>query len=266
MRLRMKLRYQGLLPWSVLKHVHPYLPGAIHARSFYISARMSRTALSYGTGAIRSLRTMFWSRIICQISPKPGPNLPVITCRCSGAVITWADLTPTLLDLAGAGPELPPPVYGRSFKEIMTQCLSAGWDEVFTSHTFHEVTMYYPMRVVRGRRYKLIWNITHGLPYPFATDLHASEIWQSTLANGLSHYGKRRVHDYLHRPEFELYDLESGPNEVRNLAGNLGAQAVLGEYQARIRTHQQRTGNPWILKWDYEWLCNIPPQPLTLGG
>ncbi len=188
---------------------------------------------------------------------EPGMRLPCVIRRpdvapgVCDAMITWADLMPTLLDLAGAGPELPP-VHGRSFKEIMTQGPSAGWDEVFASHTFHEVTMYYPMRVVRGRRYKLIWNIAHELPYPFSTDLHASETWQSTLANGLSHYGERRVHDYLHRPEFELYDLESDPHEVRNLVGSLGAQAVLEEYQARIRIHQQRTGDPWILKWDYE--------------
>ena len=43
-----------------------------------------------------------------------------------------------------------------------------GWDEVNASHTFHDLPLYYPMRVVRTRRYKLIWNIAHGLPYPFA--------------------------------------------------------------------------------------------------
>ncbi|MXZ17491.1 MAG: sulfatase [Rhodothermaceae bacterium] len=188
---------------------------------------------------------------------EPGMRLPCVIRRpdispgICDAMITWADLTPTLLDLAGMGAEVPA-LDGRSFKEVMAQSSSEGWDEVFASHTFHEVTMYYPMRVVRGRRYKLIWNIAHGLPYPFATDLQASEAWQGTLARARSHYGKRPIQDYLHRPKFELYDLEQDPHEIQNLAGDSNYQVILEDFQARLRTHQQRTGDPWILKWEYE--------------
>ena len=188
---------------------------------------------------------------------EPGMRLPCVIRRpdispgICDAMITWADLTPTLLDLAGMGAEVPA-LDGRSFKEVMVQSSSEGWDEVFASHTFHEVTMYYPMRVVRGRRYKLIWNIAHGLPYPFATDLQASETWQGTLARARSHYGKRPVQNYLHRPKFELYDLEQDPHEIQNLAGDSNYQVILEDFQARLRTHQQRTGDPWILKWEYE--------------
>lgn len=66
-------------------------------------------------------------------------------------MITWADLTPTLLDMAGVATESLP-FHGRSFRAAMREERSEGWDEVFASHTFHEITMYYPMRVVRGRR------------------------------------------------------------------------------------------------------------------
>ena len=59
-----------------------------------------------------------------------------------------------------------------------------GWDEVYASHTFHEVTMYYPMRVVRSGQYKLIWNIAHPLPFPFASDLWGSATWQDSLKRG----------------------------------------------------------------------------------
>ncbi len=188
---------------------------------------------------------------------EPGMRLPCVIRRpdilpgICDAMITWADLAPTLLDLAGMEAEAPA-LHGRSFKEVMAQSSSEGWDEVFASHTFHEVTMYYPMRVVRGRRYKLIWNIAHGLPYPFATDLHASETWQGTLMREMSHYGKRPIQHYLRRPKFELYDLENDPHEVQDIARNLSNQAVLEDLQARLRTHQQRTGDPWILKWEYE--------------
>ena len=188
---------------------------------------------------------------------EPGMRLPCVIRRpdvapgVCDAMVTWADLSPTLLDLAGVISEAPT-MHGRSFKNAMTQSSTEGWNEVFASHTFHEITMYYPMRVVRGRRYKLIWNIAHGLPYPFATDLWASETWQATLSRALTHYGKRPVTDYLERPRFELYDLVNDPHEIHNLAGDPGHQSVLEEYQNKLRAYQQKTGDPWILKWEYE--------------
>ena len=61
--------------------------------------------------------------------------------------------------------------HGRSWISILGEPKAEHWETLFASHTFHEIQMYYPMRVVRDRSYKLIWNIAHGLPYPFASDL-----------------------------------------------------------------------------------------------
>ena len=78
--------------------------------------------------------------------------------------------------------------------------------------------MYYPMRVVRVGDYKMIWNIAWRLEYPFASDLWADSTWQAIHRRNGKTYGKRKVRDYLFRPEFELYDLSSDPNEQTNLA------------------------------------------------
>ena len=56
--------------------------------------------------------------------------------------------------------------------------IEGEWDEVFASHTFHEIQMYYPMRVVRERRYKLLWNIAHPLPFPFPSVNSAPHRWR----------------------------------------------------------------------------------------
>ena len=53
---------------------------------------------------------------------------------------------------------------------------------VFGSHQFHEITMYYPMRMVRTRTHKLIVNLAHELEYPHASDLWGSATWQGILA------------------------------------------------------------------------------------
>ena len=167
------------------------------------------------------------------------------------AMVTWADITPTLLDYAKATPE-EPTFQGRSFRTVAGEEQTEGWDEVYASHTFHEITMYYPMRVVRTRRYKLLWNIAHGLDYPFASDLWASPTWQAVRARGDTVYGRRSVEAYLHRPAFELYDLETDPHEVVNLADDPAHAEILKDLKHKLKRFQERTKDPWILKWDYE--------------
>ncbi|UCC98859.1 MAG: sulfatase-like hydrolase/transferase [Phycisphaerales bacterium] len=182
------------------------------------------------------------------IVKRPGQKNKGITCD---ALVNFADLAPTMLDFAGAlsGGNT---FQGRSFKSVLEQEHPRGWDETYASHTFHEITMYYPMRVVRQRRYKLIWNIAHGLDYPFASDLWAASTWQATIRNNRKYYGKRTVDAYLNRARFELYDLEDDPHEVRNLADDPKHRKILDEMKAKLRAFQKRTNDPWILKWDYE--------------
>ena len=101
-------------------------------------------------------------------------------------------------------------------------------------------------------RYKYIFNIAHGLPYPFASDLYASPTWQGTLASGQKMYGKRTVEAYIHRPRHELYDLEADPDELHNLADKPEQAAKLAELQKLVRDWQAQTRDPWVSKWTYE--------------
>ena len=195
----------------------------------------------------------------------------------SSAMLSWVDLTPTLLDFAGIldrktssvpasiatmppnihlpnrGKPIPYRFHGRSFLPVIEEVDPKGWDEVFASHTFHEIQMYYPMRVVRERRYKLIWNIAYPLPYPFASDLWAASTWQAQWRQGPeAPYGKRTVDQYVHRAQFELYDLEVDPNESHNLAGDPKYAELLEAMKEKLKRFQKRTQDPWILKWQYE--------------
>ncbi|MDQ3621615.1 MAG: sulfatase [Verrucomicrobiota bacterium] len=191
------------------------------------------------------------------------------------AMISHADITPSLLDASGgcdAAKRAPakllpvPPVgheenagpkfaryHGRSWLGLLGQEHSEGWDELFASHTFHEIQMYYPMRAVRDRRFKLIWNIASPLPYPFASDLWAASTWQAQHQKGLSaRYGNRTVGSYIQRPAFELYDLNADPAESKNLAANAAFAPQLEAMKKRLKAAQTTTGDPWVMKWDYE--------------
>ncbi|MEO1495938.1 MAG: sulfatase [Planctomycetota bacterium] len=183
-------------------------------------------------------------------------------------LVSWTDLTPTLLDAAGVlshGDVVDAkvaqrvsgrrrPFQGRSFLPLITgEGTYEPRDAVFGSHTFHEVTMYYPMRVVREERYKLIWNVAHQLPFPSASDLWDSATWQTQLAQGSdAPYGLKTVDGYLNRPRLELYDLAADPDEANNLAADPAHAATAERLTARLQRFQERTQDPWRLKWRRE--------------
>lgn len=199
------------------------------------------------------------------------------------AMVSHIDITPSLLDYAGGldsktnGPKNPlnakqfwternealdenrngnkPFVsyHGKSWMHVLANPDEPHHESIMASHTFHEIQMYYPMRVVRDKDYKLIWNIAHPLPYPFASDLWAASSWQAQLAKGNdAPYGQMTVGRYVQRPEFELYDMRTDPNESTNLATSSGHEDVLEKYKAKLKSMQKQFDDPWIMKWDYE--------------
>ncbi|MDG2391632.1 MAG: sulfatase [Planctomycetaceae bacterium] len=210
----------------------------------------------------------------------PGMNLPLIvrspdqekTGVTTNAKVNWTDMVPTILDYCQVTPKPVPAIkrgenrgapnfsgktqpakfHGKSFLPALEQEKPEGFDAVFASHTFHEITMYYPMRVYIKGEYKLIFNIAHQLPYPFASDLYASPTWQSVLNNGGEMFGKRPVYDYLHRPRFELYNITDDYLELNNLATDLDHQKLLNKMQEELQAFQKKTKDPWELKWTYE--------------
>lgn len=188
---------------------------------------------------------------------EPGMKLPCIISgvgvkgkdRVDDRMISWVDLTPTILDITGSEYDAQK-FHGKSIKGIIDGTDSSHPTEVFASHVFHEVTMYYPMRVLHQERYKLIWNIAYQLPYPFASDLWNSSTWQSIHRSGEKLYGKRSVEDFLQRDEFELYDLKSDPDEVHNLASEPEYAERLAEMIKQLKEWQIKTKDPWYIMWD----------------
>lgn len=190
----------------------------------------------------------------------PGMRLPCIVRSpehsvrggtCDG-LISWTDLTPTILDFAGVAVG-PAEFHGDSFRGIIDQPVPKNWrEEIYASHSFHQITNYYPMRVIRTKRYKFIWNIAHPLTYSFSSDLWASASWQAARRSGDRQFGSRSVEAYLHRPRFELYDLEKDPEEISNLACQPDQRPLVEAFCAKLRTFQEQTGDPWLHKWEYE--------------
>ena len=169
----------------------------------------------------------------------------------SQALVDWTSFTPTILDYAGVAPPKYP-LHGKSLLPILDQETPTGWDEIHQSHTFHEVTMYYPMRAIRARKHHFIFNLAHPLSFPHASDLFESPTWQGVFSLADGKLGSRTVDQYLHRPRFELYDLEADPHEVVNLAGRPEQAELMAKLQAEMKAWQKATDDPWLIKYDHE--------------
>ena len=103
---------------------------------------------------------------------------------------------------------------GRSFWPLLTAGNFRERDRIFAERTFH--TSYDPVRCVRTSRYKYIRNFESVRP-----DWYYSEgVEQHRTILGVRHNSRiMRQSDPKNRPWEELYDLQTDPLEMDNLAG-----------------------------------------------
>jgi N-sulfoglucosamine sulfohydrolase len=189
---------------------------------------------------------------------KPGQKEGVV----NSAMVSWTDIAPTVLDWCSVkqqpvgkkGVAMP----GKSFLPILEENGDEERRIVYGSHQFHEVTMYYPMRMVRTPRFKYILNLAHPLEYPSASDLWGSDMWQGVLKRGDKLMGSRPVKSFLHRPKEEFYDLSTDPNELTNLlekANAMDDRRTRINYEAMksyLAAWRENTNDPWLIKNQHE--------------
>lgn len=290
------VREQHYDPAEVI--VPPYLPDTLETRAEIAQYYQSVSRIDQGVGRLIEIlreHDQYDNTLFIYMSDNgiampgaktnlydAGVRLPLIvrspdaTRRglVSDAMVSWVDITPTVLDFVGLrevvaphvkpgltaentvrqlGPDTVYTFQGRSFLPTLERESNPAWRQVFGSHIYHESHMYYPMRMVRTDRYKLILNIAHPLEFPVATDLHQSPVWQRALRGPTdASYGLRTVAALKHRPKYELYDMIADPHEATNLADDPRHVNVLRELQAQLRAHQAATNDPWIVKYDHE--------------
>ena len=174
----------------------------------------------------------------------------------SDAVVSLLDIVPTVLDWFGIdyptyklfGPNYVQ-LTGKSVLPVLHQEPHSGWDTAFASHNLHEVTMYYPMRVIRNTSFKLIYNLNYKMPFPIDQDFFVSPTYQDLLnrtQEGRPTRWFRTLDQYYYRDEWELYDLRTDPEELTNLFGKPAYKDVFNELHGKLRSWQNITNDPWI--------------------
>lgn len=180
------------------------------------------------------------------------------TVRHSDALVSLLDIVPTVLEWFS----IPVPQYtifkkpvtftGSSLLPLLAPrgpASSESRDFVYASHSLHEITMYYPMRMIRSSNLKLVHNLNYKMPFPIDQDFYVSPTFQDLLnrtKRGEELHWSKTLDGYYYRDEWELYDLERDPNELSNIAKNETYAPVLSQLQQLLFKWQQTTQDPWI--------------------
>ncbi|MDG0965508.1 MAG: sulfatase [Opitutales bacterium] len=206
-----------------------------------------------------------WKNTIFMVCSEQGTQLPFAKWTCydnglhTGLVAHWpnrlkpgsvikelistADITPSLVDELGGKLEKGA-VDGKSFLNLLK-----GRDEVIHQYVYGAFTncriidnreRIYPIRSIRNKRYSLIYNSNHKsltsnvtltqalkmieAPETSPKELNPTGSWVAKAGkNNLEKALVRKLHN---REEFELYDLQKDPFEMKNLAGSPKYQKI----------------------------------------
>lgn len=193
---------------------------------------------------------------------EPGVNVPFMMSspdrkrwhEVSYAMASHLDLLPTFMDWFGipqtevGGNELAV-LNGKSLLPVLDkEPPNENETIIFGSHNFHEVTMAYPMRMIRNRRFKLIHNLNYGTKFPIDQDFYVSWTFQDILNRTISKHQipwYKTLKTYYNRPEWELFDLKKDPAEMQNLAERKDMAKVRKELEEKLWNWQVDTKDPW---------------------
>jgi len=152
-----------------------------------------------------------------------------------------------VLAVAGAAP--PTELAGRSFVPLL-RAEKTDWRRyLFTEfHTHGGQNNYYPQRTVCNDRYKLIENLLPGEVnpgYEFTNNGHLEANVVAAIAAAPPNV--RAAYELMRQPpRWELYDLQAGPYEFRDLAADPEHANTFAELQRELARWRQDTADPLL--------------------
>jgi uncharacterized sulfatase len=173
----------------------------------------------------------------------PGRVKPGTT---SGALVSWIDLLPTCLEVAGGKPS--DKLSGRSFLGVLCGEKDAHRDKVFVTHSGDGDMNRYPLRAVRTRDWKYIRNLDPDAEHHTHIDKAAGgdgrDYWDSWAAKAKTDPAAAAVvRRYHNRPAEELYDLTADPWELKNLAADPAHKDTLAKLRADLDAWMKDQGD-----------------------
>lgn len=157
------------------------------------------------------------------------------------AMVSWIDIFPTLLDIAGVN--VPEGLDGKSFKNVLEGETKDFREHIFTTHTGDGKMNVYPIRSVRDCQYKYIRNLRPDCYHSNHSDIlrkpNAGAYWDSwDEVAKTDAQAAALIRKYYIRPSEEFYDILNDPTEQDNLID-------CPEFKSRI-DNMRRLLNDWM--------------------
>lgn len=173
----------------------------------------------------------------------------------TGAIVQYADVVPTLLELAGGNPADPGlALDGTSFAAVLRGEKKAHREFAYGIHNNIPEGPAYPIRTITDGRHRLIRNL---LPEEIYIEKHLMGTkgdgglnnpywgtWVGTASENPATYAL--VKRYTRRPAEELYLTAEDPYELVNLAGDPAHAAARDRLSAELDRWMTAQGDPGI--------------------
>ena len=184
----------------------------------------------YGNG-LQSAMIARWPGVV-----QPGTS--------TDAMVEYVDITPTLVRAAGGTPAAV--LEGRSFVPVLRGETNHHKDHVFGLMTTRGIILgsdAYGIRTVRDERFRLIWNLNHASK--FTNVCTNTDYFRSMVARADAGDSEARelVQRYHHRPEWELFDCDADPLEMRNLAEDPEYRDVVNSLRSKLTQWMESQGD-----------------------
>jgi uncharacterized sulfatase len=173
----------------------------------------------------------------------------------SGAMVSWIDLLPTCLEAAGGTPppsgDKPGQISGKSFLPVLQGKQMEHRERIFVTHSGDQLMNQYPLRAVRSREWKYIYNLSPDAEHHSHIDLDekadSKVYWSSWVRLAETDAAAAaKVNRYHQRPAEELYDLAADPWEQFNLAADPAQAKRLRAMRAEMDAWMRENGDEGI--------------------
>jgi arylsulfatase A-like enzyme len=211
----------------------------------------------HGDGVPRAKRSLYDSGLRVPLMIRWPKNAAVVPDSVSDQLVSFVDLAPTVLALAGV--EVPSHLQGRV---LVGPKAAAEPSFVFAARDRMDIE-YDMMRAARDKRFLYVRNFQPELPYaghiPYRNQSAIMQEWFRLEAERKL-TGDAAAWMRTQRPAEELYDTRTDPHQIRNLSDNPAHRSTLERMRQAV--------NGWMARIDDQGLINEPEmiQRMWPGG
>ena len=160
------------------------------------------------------------------------------------AMCEYVDVTPTLLDIAGAS--VPKGLDGKSFLPVI-KGKKTNKEYVFGIQTTRGIANgadYYGIRSVRNDKFSYILNLTPEVPFQNIITRKQDPVWFSWINEAENDiFAKQQIHKYQYRPKEELYDIINDPYQMHNLIDDVKYASEVKKLRRQLQRWMDSQGD-----------------------